>query len=213
MSGPLRCVVFAGLLVAACGDDTSMPGTDAATGSGLVVAWSTQPATWPIDLGDGLTLEQAMFACDRVRVVGDAAPGDPRTTASGFELLWDDVRRPAELSFPDAPGGLYSQLSLLVDGHVAGPSIVLRGHARVGGTDYEYRITDDSPVSATLAIDKTHRPPATTGIVLRIDFETTLRALDFSTVRNSAGVLELDNADPQISTFRAKLVETLTVAP
>ena len=211
MSGLRRCVVFAGLLVAACGDDTSMPGTDAATGSGLVVAWSTQPATWPIDLGEGLTLERATFAVDRLRMVGDAAPGDPRTTASAFELLWDDVSRPPELSFPNAPGGVYSQLSLLVDGHVAGPSIELRGHARVGGTDYEYRITDDSPVSATLAIDKTHRPPAATGVVLRIDFEATLRAIDFSMVGNSGDRLELDNADPQIATFRAKLLESLTV--
>ncbi len=211
MTGPLRCVVFAGLVVA-CGDDSSTPGIDAATGSGLVVAWTTQPATWPIDLGDGLTLEVATFALDRLRVVGDAAPGDPRTTASETELRWDEVTRPPELSFPDAPGGVYSQLSILVDGHVAGPSIVLRGHARVASTDYEYRITDDSPFSTTLAIDKTHRPPAATGIVLRIDFETTLRAIDFSMVRTNAGVLELDNADPQITTFRTKLTESLTVA-
>ena len=115
MSGLRRCVVFAGLLVAACGDDTSMPGIDAGTGSGLVVAWSTRPATWPIDLGNGLTLEVATFALDRLRVVGDAAPGDPRTTASATELRWDDVTKPPEVSFPNAPGGVYSQLSLLIE--------------------------------------------------------------------------------------------------
>ncbi len=210
MRGPFRCVVFAGLL-AACGDEVSLPGSDAAAGGGLVVAWSTLPATWPAMVSDGLTVEVATFAFDRLRVVGDAAPGDPRTTAGAFALRWDDVTRPSDLAFPDAPSGVYSQLSLLVDGHVAGPSIELRGHARVGTTDYEYLITDDMPFSVTLAIDETLRPPAVSTLGLRIDFGHAIEAIDFATIDNDAGTLTLDNADPQMATFRAKLMESFSI--
>lgn len=210
MTGPLRCVVFAGLLVA-CGDDTSTPGGDAAAGGGLVVAWSTLPATWPATLTSGVTVESATFAVDRLRVVGDAAPGDPRTTAGSFALRWDGTTTPSDLAFPDAPSGVYSQLSLLIDGHVAGPSIELRGHALVNATSYAYRVTDDTPFSVTLAIDETLRPPIVTRLGLRIDFQHALEMIDFSTVDNTTGRLELDNGDPQLATFRAKLMESFTI--
>jgi len=211
MTGPIRCVVIAGLL-AACGDDSSMPGSDASTGGGLVVTWASAPITpWPGDLGNGLTIERATFAFDNLRIVGDAAPGDPRTSKQAFELVWETTNAPADVGFPDAPGGLYSQLSIRIDGLVAGPSIEFRGHARVNAVDYEYRITDDSPFTTTLAIDKTLRPPAVTTLGLRVDFAHALDAVDFSMLDQNGGRLELDNADPQIALFRTKLMESFTV--
>lgn len=214
MRGPFRCVVFAGLLggwLAGCGDDSSLPTGDAATGGGLVVTWSSQPTTWPGDLGDGLSIDIAEFAFDNVRVVGDAAAGDPRTQASSFTLRWDDATKPPDLAFPDAPGGLYSQLSLLIDGHVAGPSIELLGHVTVNATVYEFRITDDSPFPLTLPIAMRLTPPAKGTLAVSIDFDHALSTIDFAAVDNNGGRLELDNSDPQITAFRAKLMEAVTV--
>lgn len=218
MRGPLRCDVFAGLVgVAAalgsggCGDDTSTPGSDAATGGGFVITWSSDPVAWPGDLGDGVTVERATFALDNLRIVGDAAPGDPRTTVSSRQLVWDDTSQPEAFDFPNAPGGVYSQLSLLIDGHVAGASIDIRGRANVDGTDYEFRIIDDSPFAVTLEIDETLSPPAVTTLGLHIDFTDVLDALDISTFEMDSGRLELDNGDPQFATFRAKLMESFAV--
>jgi hypothetical protein len=212
MRGPLRCVVIAGLLVGTgCGDDSSMAGNDASAGGGFVVSWSSTPSMWPGRLRDGLTLERAAFALDSLRIVGDAAAGDPRTTASSRELRWDDTSVPDDVGFPDAPGGVYSQLSLVVDGHVAGPSVEIRGHARVGGTDYEYRITDDSPFAVTLATDKTLQPPDVTRVDVRVDFARVIEAINFDTLAIDNGRLRLANGDSQFATFRAALFQAFVV--
>lgn len=214
MTGPFRCVVFAGLFVAAsCGDDSSTSSNDATIPDGLVVTWSSTPSTWPGDLGSGLTIERAIFALDNLRVVGDAAPGDPRTTVSSREIVWDAAALPGPIAFGDAPGGVYSQLSLRIDGHVAGPSIDVRGMVTVGGTPTPYRIVDDMPSAVTLPIDVTFSPPSPTQIRIAVDFATMLRAIDFTAITPNAGVLELDNADPQMAVFRTKLVENIRVAP
>lgn len=210
MNGSIRCVVIAGLL-AGCGDDTSMTVMDAPGGGGMVIAWSSAPAEWPGDLGDSVTIERATFAVDSLRVVGDAAPGDPRTTARDFMLRWDDASRPEDIGFPDAPTGVYSQLSIVIDGHVAGPSVELRGRARVSGTDFEYRITDDSPVSVTLPIDALLMPPAVTTLGLHIDFDLALEGVDFASLDIDNGRLELDNTDPEIAAFRVKLIESMQI--
>src|SRR5690606_2397487 len=93
MSGPIRCAVIAGAVGAGalgCGDDSSMTAADAAVvGGGLVLSWSSDPESWPGEIGDGLTVERATLVFDNLRLVGDAAPGDPRTTKSDFLLQWD----------------------------------------------------------------------------------------------------------------------------
>jgi hypothetical protein len=210
MKGPIRCVVIAGLLTG-CGDDTTSPGTDAAVGGGLVVAWSSMPVEWPGELGDGTKLERATFAFDRLRVVGDAAPGDPRTTASSFTVEWDAEDEPTALAFPEAPGGVYSQLSLLIDGGVAGPSIELRGITKLAGEDVTFRISDDSPVAFTLGIATTLAPPRVETLGVHIDFAAVIAVLDFATFRVESGGIELSTGDPQMPTFRSKLVESFSI--
>jgi hypothetical protein len=164
---------------------------------------------WPGDLGNGLSIARAIVALDNLRVVGDAAPGDPRTTVSSREIVWEEAALPAPIAFGDAPGGMYSQLSLRIDGHVAGPSIDVRGTTM--GT--EYRIVDDMPSAVTLPIDVEFQPPSPTVIRLAVDFETVLRALDFSVIPPENGRIELDNGNPQMAVFRARLVENIRVVP
>lgn len=212
MSGPFRCAVIAGLVVAGCGDESTPQAGDAAVGGGLVLAWDAQPTTWPGDVGRGVTIERATFAVDSVRIVGDAAPGDPRTTASALELQWDQAGTPAAVVFPDAPGGVYSQLSLRIDGLVAGPSLSIGGRVVRDDGDYAFTIVEDSPVSVTLALDASLAPPAPLTVVVRIDFEHVLDAIDFAAIDDSGGTLEIASDDPQMATVRTKLVESFSIA-
>src|SRR5438094_9495192 len=107
MQGLIRCVVVAGLVSACHGDDTATPDGDTAD-AGLTVRWSSRPETWPAQVDTGLTLTSARFACDSLRVIGDAGPGDVRTTSKDFEVFWDDSNAPDSIKFADAPPGLYS---------------------------------------------------------------------------------------------------------
>jgi hypothetical protein len=207
MQGAIRCAVIAGVLAACSGDDTSLP-VDAPvnTGSGLVVEWGSEPHSWPADLGDGVVLERATFAFDSLRVVGDAGPGDPRTTKSGFTVRWDPSTQPSPITFADAPTGLYSQISLVIDGQLSGESFDLRGRVFLDDTDWEFRIEDDSPLPVTLAIDQTLTPPQVATVKLRVNFKHALDAIDFSGLGRDGGRLVLDRDDPQMVAFRAKLM-------
>lgn len=212
MQGPIRCVVVAGLLIGCSDGPPVTPDADAPTGAGgLVVEWSSTPESWPGDIGNGITLERATFAFDSLRVVGDAGPGDPRTTASGFEIRWDEGSEPSDISFVDAPSGLYSQISLLIDGHLATESFELRGRADVGGTEYDYRIEGNNPLMFTVQIERTLTPPATATVRLRIDFQAALAAIEFQNLDIEDGRLELDDGDIEMAVFRTKLVESFQI--
>jgi hypothetical protein len=202
------------MLTGCPGDVAEVPDSsvDAAGGTGgLVVKWSSTPETWPGDLGGGATIERATFAFDSLRVVGDAGPGDPRTTASGFMVRWDDNTKPSDIMFSEAPTGLYSQVSMAIDGHLTTETFELRGHVNVSGTDYEYRIDGDNPLAVTVAIDKTLMPPEAATVALRINFQQALDSLDFSTLDIDSGRIELDDGDAQMPAFRTSLVQSFVI--
>jgi hypothetical protein len=200
------------MLIGCSGDDTNVPAPDAAEGiGGLVVQWSSTPESWPGDVGGGVTIERASFAFDNLRVVGDGGPGDPRTTASAFSVRWDDNTKPAAITFSDAPTGLYSQVSMSIDGHLTTETFEIRGHVNLSGTDYEYRIDGNNPLAITVAIDKTLTPPATATVKLRLDFDHALDALDFATLDIESGKIVLSDGDAQMATFRQKLAESFEI--
>ena len=210
MHGLIRWAIVIGLPIGCHTDDTVTP--DAPTEeAGLVVEWSSQPTPVPGDLGDGVTLERARFAFDSLRVIGDAGPGDPRTTASGFEVRWDDTSRPEAILFTEAPTGLYSQVSLQIDGHLVDDSYELRGRVFLNGTDWEYRIEDKNPLGLTVQIDETLIPGDQAIVRLRINFKHAIDAIDFELLDIDEGRLELDESDTQMPGFRQKLVESFEI--
>src|SRR5512139_998511 len=106
MQGMIRCVVVAGLLSACHGDDTGVPDAPPGGSADMTVAWESRPGAWPGVIQDGVTIDSARFAFDSLRVIGDAGPGDPRTTARSFEVRWEKDRDPpTTIMFADAPTG------------------------------------------------------------------------------------------------------------
>lgn len=176
-----------------------------------MVAWASQPLTWPCDLGDGVILDRATFAFDSLRVVGDAGPGDPRTTATGFTVRWDDMTTPPAIGFLEAPTGLYSQVSLVIDGNQTFDSFDLRGHVQLDGTDWEFRIIDDNPLTLTLPMEKTLSPPGTAVVNLRVSFQRALDVIDYRMLEVDEGRLHLQSGDPQMDAFRTQLVSSFEV--
>lgn len=211
MRGTIRCVVIAGLLGGCPSDDTNVRDDAPIEESGLAVVWSSDPSSWPSDLGSGVTLESAVFAIDNLRVIGDAGPGDPRTTKTTFAVRWDENGQPVEIVFDEAPPGLYSQLSIVIDGHLATDSIEIRGHAFVNNDTWEYRIEEQNMLGFTVPIDKMLSPGRATRIGLRVNFRHALDAIDFSTLRVDDGHLTLESTDTQMPAFRQKLVESFEI--
>ena len=209
MQGLIRCVVVAGLISACHADDTVTP--DGETGdAGLTVKWSSRPETWPAQVDMGLTLTSARFACDSLRVIGDAGPGDMRTTAQNFDVYWEGSNAPDSIKFEDAPPGLYSQIALRFDGHVTAASFQLEGTVVVNNNTEDFLIEDDNPLPVTVSLEKLVSPGATSTISIDIDFGHALEAVSWDQLPKSNGMLELQTGNPDLVDFRKKLIEAFT---
>lgn len=209
MQGLIRCALVAALASACHTDDTTTPDGDIDGDAGLTVRWSTRPIGWPADLGSNVTLESAQFAVDSLRVIGDAGPGDLRTTEDAFELRWragEDL--PQDIKFDNAPTGLYSQLALQIDGNVVEDSYELKGTVVVNNNVEDFVIEDANPLPINLSIDKSLSAGSTATIDIEIDFAHAISSVDFTTLNKSDGALQLDEGDVDIVEFRKKLVES-----
>ncbi len=222
MQGPIRCVFVAGLLTGCnpggIGSQDDAPDIDAPVGaSGLRLLWSSTPTEWPGTIGNGLTIEKARFAVSSLRIVGDAGPGDPRTTIGNMEMgfAWDSGgQRPTDIDFDNAPTGLYSQVAIVFDRPSSGNdnySYEIEGHVDASGIDKDLRIRDDRPLTFNVDIDEMVSPGESAVIALRINFMHAIASLDFENLDTDNGRLELEDGDSQMPMFRSKLVESFEV--
>src|SRR5262249_24331775 len=120
--------------------------------AGLVITWSSQP---DIPGGDGnLSISRVVFRIDTLRVIGDAGPGDPRTTKSDFLAQWALNIIPDKISFNDAPTGLYSKISLGIDGHLVANSVEIDGKVEYNAAIHPFTIRDLGIIPIALDTDK-----------------------------------------------------------
>lgn len=222
MQGTIRCVAVAGLLSACNPGHTDTPpppdAPDTPGASGLIIEWSSDPSDWPSASFGGISLRRARFALESLRVVGDAGPGDPRTTATSLAINWDMGEMPAPITFDNAPPGLYSQVALVFDGTSGNDSYNIQGRVMVGSQDYDFEIEDSDPLRFNVAIDEMLDPGEQAVIRLRVNFIAALQSIDWAEVETSDGRKELEDDDDEIEAFRAKLIEsfqvdTATLAP
>ena len=179
----------------------------------MTVAWASKPEAWPGIIKDGITIDSARFSFDSLRVIGDAGPGDLRTTARSFEVRWEKDRDPpATLMFSDAPAGLYSQVAMQIDGHLVNNSYEIRGTIHINGNDVEYRIEDDGALPVTLSVDKMKAPGTPVRLRILCDFIHAIDSVNISSFNNEDGHLELDSSMPAMTEFRKKLVESFSAS-
>lgn len=212
MQAVVRTALLVGLTCACSGkapvapDATSPP--DGASGAGLHVPWSTSP-TIPGSAGGDVTIQSALFRIDSLRVIGDAGPGDPRTSEFFFETKWSDSSQPDTIDFPDAPTGLYSQVTVQIDGHLVDYSYEINGTAVVSGETKNFQIHDRNALTANINISTTLDPGGQAIVPIRVRFDDALGVIDFSTLRIDDGILELDTFDAQMPAFRDKLTTSI----
>jgi hypothetical protein len=221
MQGPIRCVFVTGLLTGCnpggIGSQDDAPDIDAPVGpSALRLTWSSTPTDWPGSNGNGLTIEKARFSMSSLRIVGDASPGDPRTTIDDMMMgfAWDtDGQRPTDIDFDNAPTGLYSQVAIVFDRPTSGSnnySYEIECHVDMG-IDKDLRIRDDKQLTFNVDVDEMVSPGESAVIALRINFLHAIESLNFNTLDSDNGRLELEDGDAQMPAFRTKLIESFEV--
>ena len=219
----MQAVVRSVLLVAAvaaCGTPATGVGPDASNGgsdgpggfvSGLSVPFASKP-TVPGTIKSDLTVTSMLFRMTSLRVIGDAGPGDTRTSKDNFQIAWSEGMKPATIVFADAPSGLYSKVALLADGNLIDYSYEIYGNVKVNDVTHPYKIHDRSPLGVAIDANVTLDPGKSAVLGIRVELQPAFDTLDFSSLSNDNGTLELDTFDNQMSDFRSKMMSSGFVA-
>jgi len=223
MQGVIRTAFVASVL-AACGsgshattDAPAMGSGDSGSGDGgtggFRVHWWSDPKL-PGGVGNNATVTDADFWLTSLRVIGDADPGDDRTTADPGHIWWDEHGGPDVVNFPDAPSGLYSKIAVALDGLVVNSSYDIMGTVDLGGSagTKSFHIHDLAPMNVSLDINNTLQPGAEVDVTIHVDFTAAIGAIDFATLDTDDGNLDLDTLDSQMPAFRTALQNSFSIA-
>jgi hypothetical protein len=124
--------------------DPDDPDAPAATG-GLTFRFLADPLLPTAPEGSfNVSITDAHYELTEVRAIGDAAPGDERTSRSSWEIRFEEGAN--DLVFPTAPQGIYSFLFADVERYV------LHGTVDKSGETYDFEISDEDN-EVELAVD------------------------------------------------------------
>lgn len=194
--------MVAAAILGGCSDPGSPgqdAGADAPGASGVALQWrASTPVPGPASAL--LELTEVHLTASSLRVVGDAAPGDPRTTQGELTLEWGDRAPPPSL-FEVAPAGRYGLIEIGVGGdHEA---YEVHGRVEVGGVWSRFEIHDEVALGITVATDFVVGPGPQTTQLIEVDLAAVAAAVDFAQVPLDAeGVRALTPSDPQIDAVR-----------
>jgi hypothetical protein len=217
-AGSALALALSSLLALGCGGsegdgggpDAGDPGLADATGAntaGLVFSFDTDPRL-PSDgeEEEEPRIDSAEFVIRQIRAIGDAAPGDSRTTLDVVDLAWPDGGVDGgdnRVAFPDAPAGIYSWLM----GEVA--SYRIRGTVTVDGESGPFEIIDappsalsfEVPLGEVLLVAGQIRE-----IAIEIELEGVVKAASWSDIEpNGDGVRVIDDSEGVISDIRERI--------
>jgi len=192
----------------ACGGSSPPPAVDSTpANAGLTFAWQ---AALPGQVTTGVNVASARFAVEGFHAISDAGNTE---TVSHLSLVWDATTRPAPVVLPDAAPGLYSRLSFKLDGDGLGDAYRIEGTVQVSSTVMPFRIHDrGGEIGCALQISTALDPGGAAQLALSLDLANAIGGIDFTTVRNENGTLELDTDDLQIAAFRSRLASAFSVA-
>lgn len=207
----LRQLASLAVVTAACSGPPSggVDGGDGPSASGLELRWAAAPAV-PGPTSAEARIDELHLSFSSLRVVGDAAPADPRTTRGRLTLEWND-RPPEPTLFADAPAGRYGQLELGVSGgHEA---LELHGAVLIDGTWWRLEIEDESALPVTIPIALEVAPGAPVTDTITLDAGGLIGAVDWRLVPpDLAGVRRVTSGDPAIAAVRAAVTAGLSAA-
>jgi hypothetical protein len=176
--------------------------------TGLRFQWDMLP---PAVNAGGTTFEitEIHLGLKDVRVIGDAAPGDDRTSLAKVNLDWNDELGPAAIDFPMAPPGLYSRFEFRVDdGSLVGAEYWIKGRLTLADSEesIEFEIEDKLPIPISVPLAQVELGVGG-GKTVAISFHTNLvmASVDWPHVNVQNGKIKLGFSDPQMFGVRLAL--------
>ena len=162
------------------------------------------------------------FGVKILRAIGDAAPGDVRTTRTddaaennNIDLDFYENYVPIPQLFRDAPPGVYSTVELRVaDSRTASSAIEVTGRASRGGNLVAFQIKSAAsvvPISVAVNTELMPRMLATTTIEL--DVAHLVKDIDWDTVPlTGEGTLLVGDGDPEMASVVSNVSTAFSAA-
>lgn len=195
---------------AACGgsdvgsSDASPPFDSTGNGPGLVVPFATESPI-PGAAKHDVVLSRVLFRLAYLRIIGDAGPGDTRTSRDHFQLEWKDGTNPPSVAFADAPAGLYSKVSIRADGETVAPSYEIVGSVTAKDGVFPFRIHDLEPLEISIDTGVALDPGQTAEVLVRLELDSAFDGINFSDLPLDQGVLDFATDDRQMPKFRNRM--------
>jgi len=147
-----------------------------------------------------------------VRALGDAAPGDTRTSLDHTDLDLDQGKTDT-IQFDKAPPGRYSSFEFVVD-RPSDSDYAWRmdGSTQVNGTGWSFEIEDDHAQTISLPIDVTLDAGQTATIQVQVQVNPICEPIDWSQVPPDGDMLELGDNDPQAAGARSRFATAFSIA-
>jgi len=148
-----------------------------------------------------------------IRAIGDAAPGDVRTTRDKYQFEWRDNLSPIPLIFTSAPPGLYSRVDFQVnDSAVSADAINIIGHARRGGMLLPFEIdNNNSEIPIDVGINTVLAPREVAMTTIELDVADLVDDIDWTTVTVTGdGRLYITDGDPAMTNIVSNLATAFT---
>lgn len=161
--------------------------------------------TWPASSAS-ITLQRVEVRLRDVRLIGDTAPGDERTSLARLDLVWQASAVGGEAALPLAPPGIYATAQARVSDDAAA-SYRLTGIVDDGDSPEPFEVVDNAAVDVSISLDGYSLASGRQqDLELGADLIGIVDGVDWSSVTpDGEGVLRVDATHPQITVTREAL--------
>jgi hypothetical protein len=174
------------------GDGDSGPhGGDGGGSGGLSLVFSVSPQP-TADLPNKVRLTEVHLHLFNVRAIGDAAPGDSRTTKDKLTLDFKKGQMPGALVFDAAPPGLYSRVEWTLSS--LGDGVKIRGTVDYMGAPTPFVVEDELPASISLPISVALAAGGSAEIDVELDVAHVLDGIDWANAELESGTLHVEGS-------------------
>ena len=194
-------------LVGCHGTDITAPDAQPTSDAGgdshsLAITWLADPAL-PGPINSDITVTSASFKVARLQAIGDAGGA----SRDDLVLGWALESSPPALMLPDAPTGIYSKVTLAIDGGTAlDIAYQIEGTVKINSQILPFEIHDRNAIDIEVKdFDVTLPPVGTATLAIKVDIGDALDNLDYESLDVDGGKLTLDTSDPQMPDFRSDL--------
>ncbi len=159
--------------------------------------------------GNTISVRSAAFTLVDLRLIGDAASGDSRTSKDVVELAWNKgVSEPIPVGYENAPAGMYSRVRGTVVRFVITGDVELEG-----GEEAAYEAAQDSvSLPVEFSLDLNLDPGEGKTLTVEIDLKAITEEIAFEDLPIEEGTIKISPGSEAMDTIEEKIESSFNVA-